>query len=175
MKRQTVEKYSAHALFSCSLASPTLFVPSLMSLSHVSSYFTFFFLHSGTSRLLLTTAFLPPLCSPPLTPRRMESWGEKSWRQARIISYICPHFLQKMIDLANYPMLPSLSHMTRGRSAMAEISGVCFGTHCSADAIWLFMSLESKERRKFQNLSWLCVDVDCFIMMYVLCLLSPFV
>lgn len=44
----------------------------------------------------------------------MESWGEKSWRQARIISYICPHFLQQMIDPANYPMLPSLSQATRG-------------------------------------------------------------
>lgn len=36
---------------------------------------------------------------------------EAAW----IISYICPHFLQKMIDLANYPMLPSLLHTTRTR------------------------------------------------------------
>jgi len=69
-----------------------------------------------------STPVLPPLPPPPpdpllllLTWQRVESRGEKSWRQARIISYICPHFLQKMMDLANYPMLPSPSRPTSGR------------------------------------------------------------
>lgn len=87
--------------------------------------------------------YQPPLrltrSSPPLTQRqRMEIRGVKSGMQARIISYICPHFLQKMIDSANYSVLPSPSHTT---------SGCCFGGSqrslgmcCISGAIWLLWS-----------------------------------
>ncbi len=152
---------------------------SFLSLSlSVSKVILPFFDRVGHRPLLLTSlpssTTLPPLSSPPLTQQRMESWGEKSWRQARIISYICPHFLQKMIDLANYPMLPSLSHTTSGRryGGNQRSLGVCR----IADAIWLFMSPESKEKRKYQILSWLYVNVivlEMILMMHVLCLLLP--
>lgn len=161
----------------CSFTPPSPFLSVFISF-YVGGYFTFFFWQSSTSTPLFTSlpssTTLPPLSPPPLTQQRMESWGEKSWRQARIISYICPHFLQKMIDLANYPMLPSLSHTTSGRryGGNQRSLGVCR----IADAIWLFMSPESKEKRKYQILSWLYVDVivlEMILMMHVLCLLLP--
>lgn len=129
---------------------------------------------STPSLIPLVFSTLPPFSFPPLTQQRMKSWGEKSWRQARIISYICPHFLQKMIDLANYPMLPSLSHTTSGRryGRNKRSLGMCL----IADAIWLFMSPESKERRKFQILPWLYVNVivlEIILMMHVLHLPLP--
>lgn len=41
-----------------------------------------------------------------------------------------------MIDLANYPMLPSLSHTTSEAVVMAEINAGFFGVCCRiADAI----------------------------------------
>lgn len=77
-----------------------------------------------------------------------------------------------MIDLANYPMLPSLSRTTSGRryGGNQRSLGVCR----IADAIWLFMSPESKEKRKFQILSWLHANVivlEMILMMHVLRLL----
>lgn len=161
----------------CSFTPPSLF-PSCLYLFLSWRLFYLFFDRAGTSTPLLTplpsSTALPPLSSPLLTQQRMESWGEKSWRQARIISYICPHFLQKMIDLANYPMLPSLSHTTSGRryGGNQRSLGVCR----IADAIWLFMSPESKEKRNFQILSWLYVNVivlEMISVMHVLRLLFP--
>lgn len=89
----------------------------------------------------------------------MQRWGEKSWRHACIISYICPHFLQKMIDLANYPILPSLLHTTSGHHYGGNQRSL--GMSRIADTIWLFMSWESKQWRKTQILSWLYVNVIC--------------
>lgn len=59
----------------------------------------------------------PPNPQPPLklSKRWRAEEGNHGGRHGSLAIFV-PHFLQKMIDLANYPMLLSLSHTTSSRS-----------------------------------------------------------